>query len=143
MSDHIFPHQPVRQWVLSLPFTLRFLLAAKPELITPVLKIIVRAISSVLIKKAGLTHNDSETGAVTLIQRFGSALNLNIHYHMLFLDGAYIKPKTGARPKFIPVKAFTATELTAVLNRISRRLVRFLEKTGYLGKDVEQPFLNL
>ncbi|NRB37010.1 MAG: hypothetical protein HRU20_00925 [Pseudomonadales bacterium] len=79
MSDHIFPHQPVRQWVLSLPFPLRFLLAAKPELITPILKIIVRAISSALIKKAGLTHNDAETGAVTLIQRFGSALNLNIH----------------------------------------------------------------
>ena len=143
LSDHIFPHQPVRQWVLSLPFPLRFLLAAKPELITPVLKIIVRAISSALIKKAGLTHNDAETGAVTLIQRFGSALNLNIHYHMLFLDGVYIKPKIGDRPKFIPVKAFTATELIAVLNRISRRIVRFMEKTGYLEKDAEQPFLNL
>lgn len=29
-------------------------------------------------------------GAVTLIQRFGSALNLNIHFDMLFLDGVYI-----------------------------------------------------
>ena len=28
-------------------------------------------------------------GAVTLIQRFGSALNLNPHLHMPFLDGAY------------------------------------------------------
>ncbi|NRB36978.1 MAG: transposase zinc-binding domain-containing protein [Pseudomonadales bacterium] len=109
LSDHIFPHQPVRQWVLSLPFPLRFLLSAKPELITPVLKTMVRAISSALIKKARLTHNDAETGALTLIQRFGSALNLNMHYHMLFLDGVYIKPKTGATPKFIPVKAFTAT----------------------------------
>jgi hypothetical protein len=27
------------------------------------------------------------TGAVTQVQRFGSALNLNIHWHMLFLDG--------------------------------------------------------
>jgi len=27
---------------------------------------------------------------VTLIQRFGSALNLNIHCHMLFLDGVYL-----------------------------------------------------
>jgi hypothetical protein len=24
-----------------------------------------------------------------LIQRFGSALNLNIHFHMLYLDGVY------------------------------------------------------
>jgi hypothetical protein len=29
-----------------------------------------------------------KNGAVTLIQRFGSALNLNIHFHMLFLEGA-------------------------------------------------------
>ena len=29
------------------------------------------------------------TGAVTLIQRFGSALNLNVHFHMLFVDGGY------------------------------------------------------
>ena len=33
----------------------------------------------------------AETGAVTLIQRFSSALNLNIHFHMLFLDGVYLK----------------------------------------------------
>jgi hypothetical protein len=30
------------------------------------------------------------TGAVTLIQRFGSALNLNVHFHTLVLDGAYL-----------------------------------------------------
>ena len=36
-----------------------------------------------LIKKAELTHKTAHTGVV-----FGSALNLNIHFHMLFLDGA-------------------------------------------------------
>jgi len=35
------------------------------------------------------------TGAVTLIQRFGSALNLNIHFHMLFLDGVYTSDSSG------------------------------------------------
>ena len=29
----------------------------------------------------------ADTGAVTLIQRFGSAANLNIHVHCLLLDG--------------------------------------------------------
>ena len=37
---------------------------------------------------AGFTKKQAKTGAVTLIQRFGSALNLNIHFHMLFLEGA-------------------------------------------------------
>ena len=35
------------------------------------------------------------TGAVTLVQRFGSALNLNIHFHMLFLDGVYVERADG------------------------------------------------
>ena len=54
-----------------------------------VLGIVYRAISTHLIHKAGLQLKDGATGAVTLIQRFGSALNLNIHFHILFLDGVW------------------------------------------------------
>jgi hypothetical protein len=36
LVDHVIPHVPVRQWVLSLPIPLRVLLAAQPELVTPV-----------------------------------------------------------------------------------------------------------
>ena len=45
-----------------------------------VLGIVYRAIETQLIHKAGLTRAKAHTGAVTLIQRFGSALNLNIHF---------------------------------------------------------------
>jgi len=37
-----------------------------------------------LINKAGFKILQAHTGAVTLIQRFGSALNLNMHFHVLF-----------------------------------------------------------
>ena len=30
LVDEVFPHQPVRQWVLSFPFQLRFLFASRP-----------------------------------------------------------------------------------------------------------------
>ncbi len=39
--------------------------------------------------QAGLIRAQAHTGAVTLIQRFGSAANLNIHLHCLVLDGVY------------------------------------------------------
>ncbi len=39
--------------------------------------------------QAGLKANVAASGAVTLIQRFGSAANLNIHLHCLVLDGVY------------------------------------------------------
>ena len=40
-----------------------------------VLAIVNRAISTYLLNKAGFNVTEAHTGAVTLIQRFGSALN--------------------------------------------------------------------
>ena len=78
----------MRQWVLSVPFALRYLFATDPAVMVmgQVLGIVCRAIASHLIKAAGHRHETAHTGAVTLIRRFGSALNLNIHFHILVLD---------------------------------------------------------
>ena len=81
LVDTALPHQPMRQWVLSVPFPLRFLFASQPRVMGKVLGIVYRIISTYLIKKAGHSKKTARTGAVTLIQRFGSALNLNIHFH--------------------------------------------------------------
>ena len=91
----VLPRVPIRQWVLSLPYALRYLLATRPEEVTRVLGIVYRAISGHLIRKAGLTRGSAATGVVTLIQRFGSALNLNVHLHMRVLDGVYRKDGGG------------------------------------------------
>lgn len=64
-------------------------LASKPEAIGPVLAIVHRVIAGWLADQAGVERASAQCGAVTLIQRFGSALNLNIHFHMLWLDGVY------------------------------------------------------
>jgi hypothetical protein len=82
LGDDVFPWQPVRQWVLSVPHPLRFLFASGPAVMGRVLGIIYRCIATHLIKKAGHTRDTAHTGAVTLIQRFGwygtpAALNLN------------------------------------------------------------------
>lgn len=69
LVDDVFPEQPVRQWVLSVPFPLRFLFASRPD----VMGLVYRNIATHLIKKAGFTKKTAQTGAVTLIQRFGSA----------------------------------------------------------------------
>jgi hypothetical protein len=54
------------------------LLAAHPELITPVLQVVQRVVRRHLLAAAGLVADEGYGGAVTLIQRFGSAANLNI-----------------------------------------------------------------
>ena len=88
LVDHVIPEAPVRQWVLSFPWPLRLLFASRPDALGRCLAVIVRAIQTDLTRRAGLTAGSgARTGVVTLIQRFGSALNLNIHLHMLILDG--------------------------------------------------------
>jgi hypothetical protein len=82
LVDEVLPHEPIRQWVLSFPFQLRFLFASRPELMGKALGIVHRAIASHLVKKSGKTQNTAKAGSVTLIQRFGrsgasGALNLN------------------------------------------------------------------
>lgn len=39
-------------------------------------------------------------GAVVFAQRFGSALNLNLHLHALLLDGAFVSPSDAVSPHF-------------------------------------------
>jgi hypothetical protein len=89
LVDHVIPRVPVRQWVLSFPIPLRLLFAAHPELLTPVLQVIHRAIATLLIKRAGLQRTEAGTGAVTLRKPISSAANLNIPLHGLVLDGVY------------------------------------------------------
>ena len=32
LVDEVLPHEPMRQWVLSVPFPLRFVFASRPEI---------------------------------------------------------------------------------------------------------------
>ncbi len=70
----------MRQWVVSFPWPLRLVFASRPQWLTRVLGIVTRALSSAVIRRAGRRPGQgTETGIVTFIQRYGSALNLNVH----------------------------------------------------------------
>jgi len=56
LVDHVIPHIPLRHRVLSLPIPLRVLLAAQPELITPVLQLVQRALTRRLLDRATRTR---------------------------------------------------------------------------------------
>jgi hypothetical protein len=134
------PHVPVRQWVLTLPIPLRVLLAAQPELVTPVLQVVQRVVERHLLDHTGLKSDEGQGGAVTLIQRFGSAANLNIHLHCLVLDGVYRCDGDGA-PSFVEAGAPTDEELHALLQTVIARLMRMLTRRGVLVEDMGQIWL--
>jgi hypothetical protein len=82
----------------------------------------------------------AHSGAVTLIQRLGSAANLNIHLHCLVLDGVY-RSSAGA-PAFHEARAPSVAELEGLLNRIIQRIVKLLTRTGYLIEEQGMTYLG-
>ena len=139
----------------TFPFPLRFLLAAEPQALTAVLAVVQRAISTFMIRQSGLTVAcGARSGAVTLIQRFGSAPVHEPQYppahphrfrgisslHMLFLDGAY--RFRGNRATFHRTRQPDHVELARLLDTLSRRIVRVLERGGLLIVDPVHPRLD-
>ncbi len=105
--------------------------AAQPELVTPVLQVVQRLVTSHLLDRAGLKADEGQGGAVTLIQRFGSAAKLNVHLHGLVLDGVYRCDADGV-PAFVEAQAPTDDELHALLQTVITRLMKMLMRRGAL-----------
>jgi len=133
--DHVFPHVPVRQWVLSVPIPLRFWMARNPGLLGSVLAITIRAIERTYARKARRAgiQGPIRTGSVTVVQRFGGSVNLNIHFHMLFLEGVY--QLVGGKPEFLATSAPTHEDVEETLLRNQARLLRLLRKRGLVPRD--------
>ena len=92
LVDQVLPQVNMRQWVLSFPYKLRFQMAHNAKLTSQILPIFIKVITSYqknVARRRGIKR--ARTGSVTFIQRFGSALNLNVHFHALFTDGVFFK----------------------------------------------------
>ncbi|KGO99730.1 hypothetical protein N791_07705 [Lysobacter defluvii IMMIB APB-9 = DSM 18482] len=110
----------------------------------PVLVIVHRVIAGWLADQAGVPRDTAQCGAVTLIQRFGSALNLNVHFHMLWLDGVYdanVEPPR-RKPRLRRARAPTSAQLTQLANTIAHRVCRHLSRRGWLEGEDESVFLS-
>ncbi len=78
LVDDVLPRVPVRQWVLSLPHRLRYVLAWDHDLSRAVLGVYLRALLAFQRRRGRrLGIRDGHSGCVTVIQRFGGGLNLN------------------------------------------------------------------
>ena len=74
-----------------------------------------------------LARISSQSGAVTLIQRFGSALNLN-------------RDAAQTRGYFWPMKPPTPEVLYTIDHKIAKRVSRYLVQTRYLYRDAEPEY---
>ena len=141
LVERVIPWVPTRQWVVSVPVPLRYWMAASQELTAKVHTIIRTTIGQYYVNQAvihGVPRDQVQPGSVTFIQRFGSAINLNLHFHLIFLEGVYLdRTEASLKPRFVKVEPPTDADITAVVQKISRRVIRTLRHLGYLeaGRD--------
>ena len=137
LVDHVFPEVSVRQWVLSVPFALRYRLAYDSSLVRDVLQIFVRTVFASIRRRAGIaaSNRKARCGAVGFIQRFSDALNLDPHFHLAALDGIYIDDSDG-KPAFRRVGTPSDAEVARVAERVHRRVMRLMEQRG-LGPQAD------
>lgn len=132
LVDRVLPAVPVRQWVLSLPFELRRLAAFDAKALAALARIFAEALSDryrTWGRGAGL--GSSETGAVTFVQRFGSSLNLNVHLHVMVLDGVFVRD-VARNALFRAAPPPSRHELDQVLARVHRRASAWLLRHGHV-----------
>jgi hypothetical protein len=136
LVDDVLPSAPVRQWVLTFPRGLRFLLARDSALCTKTIGIWLRALASFHRRRARREgFSSTRTGAVTFAQRFGSALNLNVHFHTVLPDGVFTIPAPDEeRPSFVALDPPSRDEIDALLTTLVRRVRRAVER-ALAGRD--------
>lgn len=133
LVDHVLPEVPVRQWVLTLPYPLRYRCAWNARLTSEVLQSFLRAVFADQRRRARrqLGVRKGSCRSVTFIQRFGSELNLTPHFHTLVLDGVY--PGTASEPgPFASLPPPGTDDVARVLARTARRILRRLERKGIM-----------
>ena len=72
-----------------------------------------------------------KSGAVVLVQRFTKELRLFPHVHALVLDGAYVRDDDDD-PMFLGDPGPSADDIAELEDAVERRMVRWLERHGYL-----------
>jgi len=124
LIDAVLPRVAVRQWVLSVPYRLRYLLAFDHRLCRAVLRVHVRVLLGFhrrRARRAGV--RDGQGGAVTVIQRFGGGVNLHVHFHTLVLEGVFTGDGEGA-VRFLPLPAPTDEEVARLLATLHARVTK-------------------
>jgi hypothetical protein len=134
LEERVLPEVPLRQWVCSLPWRLRYLCGYDRKLCSDVVGAFVTEVMRSLRRRAkrllGLDSvKQAHTGAVTFVQRFDSALRLNVHPHTVAIDGVYVRGADG-QLAFHALPEPSAAEVADVALRTARRVGKVLSRHG-------------
>jgi hypothetical protein len=116
---------------------LRFKLAYSANATGVVLGAFINAINSNLRRRARKhkLHGRLQTGSLTVVQRFGSSLNLNVHFHTIAMDGVYAEQPDGSM-LFHPLPAPSDEDIARLARAVCRKVTGHVEHLT--GEDKDQ-----
>jgi hypothetical protein len=106
-------------------------MASNKKLLAKVHKIFALSVESF---NTDQNTNTSRSGSICFVQRFGGALNLNVHFHLLQIEGVYELKKTKV-PKFKHTKSPSNLDIKNLVTIIQEKIIKHLRRSGYL-KDL-------
>ena len=130
----------LRQWVLTVPFELRLLLAAKPDALSAIGRIFIQEIQRRQRERArALGFERAEGAAVSFCQRFGSSLNLHVHWHVIVPDAFFVPELETERVDTVKLRAPARLDLEEIVTAVAARAIRWLQRHGYLESHGDDP----
>jgi hypothetical protein len=143
LVDHVIPDVPVRQLVLSVPFELRLLLAARADAFTALTHLFIHQVfrcQRERAREAGLKN--VLCGAVAAHHRGGNSMNLHPHIHALCPDGVFLRPEGQQRPEFRRLPAPSSGDLVDIAFNTHQRFLRWLDRHHLLRTESDDDLSN-
>lgn len=144
LVGNVLPYVAYRQFVISFPIPLRYWLQTNKDLYSKIHAIIIKHIHRYYKMKAeGIGIKEPTPGSISFTQRWGSALNLNPHMHVICPDGVYTM--VNDKPKFNNIEPITDEQVATLITKASSEVMRLLKKRGHLdqeGEVVENPMAD-
>jgi hypothetical protein len=141
LADRVVPPVPVRQWVISFPFSLRMLLASRADVFGAATAIFAQEVFRWQREQARqLGIVGGRGGALCFHHRGGGSMNLHPHVHAVLPDGVFIRGNAEARAEFRELPPPTADDLLDIACSIHQRLWRWLKRHGLVSEEAEDDF---
>jgi hypothetical protein len=134
LVDRVLPTAPYRQFVLTFPIQVRLLLLRDPKLLSFALSTFTRRLFAWQRRIArSMGIKDPQCGAVTFVQRWGSALNANPHFHSVIPDGVFEQTADGT-VRFVPLLGPDDEDVKRIVEQVKKRIDA---KVEHLTEDID------
>ncbi|MCP4657465.1 MAG: transposase, partial [bacterium] len=123
LVDRLLPEAAYRQYVLTFPREVHFLLSVDPPFMTRMLGAYLQVVFAWQRRRGEcLGIEGGQTGAVTFVQRFSSSLSLFPHLHSIVPDGLFVPGADGEAVRFVPLMPPTDDDVAQLTSEVVERL---------------------